>query len=64
MSRMTDMDQISDKEESPVYDIPLYKGGEKTAPASKESKRDYAMLSMSTLNKDGVYDVISSGEPV
>jgi hypothetical protein len=56
-------DQKNDAEEARVYDVPLYREDEKTAPASKDSNNDYSMLSMSTLKKDGVYASISSGQP-
>jgi hypothetical protein len=48
-------DQKTNAEESCVYDVPLYKEDEKTGPAITDSKSDYEMLSMSTLNKGGIY---------
>jgi hypothetical protein len=47
--------------------VPLYEVvDKKTTPASKDSNTDYSMLSISTLslNKDGIYACISTGEPV
>jgi hypothetical protein len=53
-------DQLNNGENA----VPLYEVVDrKTTSVSKDYNNDYSMLNMSTLNKDGIYAGISTGEP-
>jgi uncharacterized membrane protein YkvI len=55
-------DQINENADAIAkYDVPLYEVvDKKTTPASEDSNNDYSILTMSTLNKDGIYAGIST----